>query len=101
MSSSERPVYKKIASQSLHNKKKFKKKSGDANYETNFPFYFLLHKRAKPIHPPYIHPSAHLSTHSSTHHSTHPKDFVSIKPLVLPSATNPSTLLSARVTYEH
>jgi hypothetical protein len=32
----------------------------------------LLHKRAKPIHPPYVHPSAHLSTHSSTHHSTHP-----------------------------
>ncbi len=35
-----------------------------------FSFYFLLHKRAKPIHPPYIHPSAHLSTHSS--HPTHP-----------------------------
>jgi hypothetical protein len=26
----------------------------------------LLHKRAKPIHPPYIHPSAHLSTQTST-----------------------------------
>ena len=36
------------------------------NYEANFSFFILLHKRAKPIHPPYIHPSAHLSTHTST-----------------------------------
>ena len=34
------------------------------NYEANF--FILLHKRAKPIHPPYIHPSAHLSAHTST-----------------------------------
>jgi hypothetical protein len=40
--------------------------SGEAKDSVIFPFYFLLHKRAKPIHPPYIHPSAHLSTHTST-----------------------------------
>jgi len=36
----------------LHNhfitEKKFKKKSGDVNDEVKFPFFFLLHKRAKP-----------------------------------------------------
>ena len=37
-----------FASQSLHNRKKFKKKSGDVNDEVKFPFFFLLHKRAKP-----------------------------------------------------
>ena len=26
--------------------------SGDVNYEANFSFFILLHKRAKPIHPP-------------------------------------------------
>ena len=31
--------------------KKFKKKSGDVNDEANFPFFILLHKRAKPILP--------------------------------------------------
>jgi hypothetical protein len=40
----------------------FKKKSGEAKDSVIFPFYFLLNKRAKPMHPPYIHPSAHLST---------------------------------------
>jgi hypothetical protein len=25
--------------------------SGDVNYEANFSFFILLHKRAKPIHP--------------------------------------------------
>ena len=30
----------------------FKKKSGDVNDEVNFPFFILLHKRAKPILPP-------------------------------------------------
>jgi hypothetical protein len=64
--------------------KKLKKKSGDANYEAYFSFLFLLHKRAKPIHPPYIHPSAHLSTHSSTHPSVHP--FLRNQPLTLLSA---------------
>ena len=36
----------------LHNHfitKKIKKKSGDVNYEANFSFFILLHKRAKPI----------------------------------------------------
>jgi hypothetical protein len=40
--------------------------SGEAKDSVNFSFFILLHKRAKPIHPPYIHPSAHLSTHTST-----------------------------------
>ena len=44
----------------------FEKKSGEAKDSVNFSFFILLHKRAKPIHPPYIHPSAHLSTHTST-----------------------------------
>jgi hypothetical protein len=29
-----------------------KKNSGEAKDSVIFPFYFLLHKRAKPIHPP-------------------------------------------------
>ena len=37
-------VHSFFASQSLHNKKKFKKKSGDVNYEAKFPPFFLLHK---------------------------------------------------------
>jgi len=55
-------VYKKFASQSLHNRNFLKKKFGEAKDCAIFPFFILLHKRAKPIHPPYIHPSAHLST---------------------------------------
>ncbi len=38
-----------FASQSLHNRKILKKKSGDVNDEVNFPFFILLHKRAKPM----------------------------------------------------
>jgi hypothetical protein len=34
-----------FASKTLHNRKNLKKKSGDVNYEANFSFYFLLHKR--------------------------------------------------------
>jgi hypothetical protein len=75
--------------------------SGEANDEANFSFFILLHKRAKPIHPPCNHfsypnllstfanPPAHLytplvtifhiqicyqllqTTHSSAHLSTH------------------------------
>ncbi len=138
MSSSYWPVYNFFASQSLHNIKKFKKKSGEANDSVIFPFFILLHKRAKPIHPPYIHPSAHLSTHTSAPHlcdavggafyylvlrmqnpcrrqaikitlganaTTCRRQaiyiLVSIPPPTHPSATNPLTLLSARVTYEH
>jgi hypothetical protein len=33
--------------------KKFKKKSGDVNDEANFSLFILLHKRAKPILPPW------------------------------------------------
>ncbi len=46
-SSSYWPVYNFFASQSLHNRFFFKKKSGDVNDEVNFPFFILLHKRAK------------------------------------------------------
>ena len=38
----------------------------EAKDSVNFSFFILLHKSAKPIHPPYIHLSAHLSTHTST-----------------------------------
>ncbi len=38
----------------IHDLKKIlKKKSGDVNDEANFSFFILLHKRDKPIHPPY------------------------------------------------
>jgi hypothetical protein len=47
-------VYKFFASQSLHNIKNLKKKSGEAKDSAIFPFFILLHKRAKPIHLPYI-----------------------------------------------
>jgi hypothetical protein len=44
----------------LHNhfitEKNLKKKSGDVNDEANFSLFILLHKRAKPIHPPYLLP---------------------------------------------
>jgi hypothetical protein len=35
------PVQSFFASQSLHNRKKFKKKSGDVNVEANFSFFIL------------------------------------------------------------
>ncbi len=34
--------------------KNLKKKSGDVNDEANFSLFFLLHKRAKPLLPPYL-----------------------------------------------
>ncbi len=45
-----------FASQTLHNRNFFKKKSGDVHDEVNFSLFILLHKRAKPFTPPYIHP---------------------------------------------
>jgi hypothetical protein len=45
-----------FASQSLHNRKKLKKKSGEAKDSVNFSFFILLHKRAKPILPSYLLP---------------------------------------------
>jgi hypothetical protein len=45
-----------FASQTLHNIKKLKKKSREAKDSAIFPFFILLHKRAKPIHPPYLLP---------------------------------------------
>ena len=80
-SSSYWPVYNFFASQSLHfiTEIFLKKKFGDVNYEANFRFFILLHKRAKPIHPPDLtsarelkpctpplpSPSAYLSAHTS------------------------------------
>ena len=49
-------------SQTLHNRIFFKKKSGDVNDEANFSLFILLHKRAKPILPPYPHPHLHART---------------------------------------
>jgi hypothetical protein len=57
-----------FTSQSLHNGKKIKKKSGDVNDEVKFPFFFLLHKRAKPILPPYLLP--HLRARTQTLYSS-------------------------------
>ena len=49
------------------------------NYEANFSFSILLHKRAKPIHPPYLLPPPTYSpiphtpaTHPSLWTPTHP-----------------------------
>jgi hypothetical protein len=89
-----------FASQTLHNRKNFKKKSGDVNDEANFSFFILLHKRAKPIHPPYLlpHSARELKPYTPPF-----KDFVFIKPLVLllspptyPPIPPQPTLLSAR-----
>jgi hypothetical protein len=57
VSSSLQSFFSFFASQSLHNRKKLKKKSGDANDKANFSFFFLLHKRAKPFTPPLPYPS--------------------------------------------
>jgi hypothetical protein len=51
-------VYKFFASQSLHNRNFFKKKSGEAKDSAIFPFFILLHKRAKPI--PQVRPSCKI-----------------------------------------
>jgi len=45
----------------------FKKKSGEAKDSAIFAFYFLLHKRAKPILPPYLLP--HLRARTQTLYS--------------------------------
>jgi hypothetical protein len=63
------PFIKKFPCNQIINIKK-KSFSGEAKDSVIFSFFILLHKRAKPIHPPYIYPSAHLSTHTS--HPTHP-----------------------------
>jgi hypothetical protein len=57
-------VYKNFASQSHHKYKITFFFSGEAKDSVIFSFFILLHKRAKPIHPLYIHPSAHTSTPS-------------------------------------
>jgi hypothetical protein len=52
-SSDWRTVFKEFASQSLHNRFFFKKKIRPSKRQRIFPLFFLLHKRAKPILPPY------------------------------------------------
>jgi hypothetical protein len=79
-------VYKKFASQSQHKYKIIIFFSGEAKDSVIFSFFILLHKRAKPIHPPYIHPSAHLSTHSSAHPYTHSLN-PTLNPSVCPAMT--------------
>jgi hypothetical protein len=67
-SSSYWTLFSFFASQTLHNRKNFKKKSGDVNDEANFSFFILLHKRAKPILPSYLLP--HLRARTQTNTST-------------------------------
>jgi hypothetical protein len=66
----------------LHNHIINKKKSfsGDVNYEANFSFLFLLHRRANPILPPYLLPH---SPRELKPYTPPFKDFVFIKPFVL------------------
>jgi hypothetical protein len=50
-------VYEFVASQSLHNTIFFKKKNPAKQKTAQFlPFFFLLHKRAKPAPPSYLLP---------------------------------------------
>jgi hypothetical protein len=77
-----------------HNIINIKKKSfsGEVKDSVIFPFFFLLHKRAKHIHPPYIHPSAYLSTHTS--HAIHP--YLTHRPPIRPSLGNVAKLIRRR-----
>jgi hypothetical protein len=60
-------LFSSFASQSLHNKKKIKKKSGDVNYEANFPPFFFASEVTAPILPPC--PRAHLPARTQTLYS--------------------------------
>jgi hypothetical protein len=44
------------------------KNSGEAKHSVIFPFFILLHKRAKPIHPPYLLPPPTYPPIPSTHY---------------------------------
>ncbi len=59
ISSDNGPFFKNFLHNHFITEKKFKKKSGDVNDEANFSFFILLHKRAKPILPPYLLPHLH------------------------------------------
>jgi hypothetical protein len=74
--------------------------SGEVKGSVIFPFHFLLHKRAKPIHPPYIHPSAHLSTLIS--HAAHPPAHLPIPPATHPPTkkNHGCTLKRARASFQ-
>jgi hypothetical protein len=48
------PFIKNLLRNHFITKKNLKTKSGDVNDEANFSLFFLLHKRAKPILPPYL-----------------------------------------------
>jgi hypothetical protein len=76
-----------FASQTLHNRKNLKKKSGDVNDEANFSLFILLQERAKPIYPPPPSLRARTQTftpplHPSLHHP-HPQN-PSVKSMALP-----------------
>ncbi len=64
-----------------------KKKSGDVNDEANFSLFILLHKRAKPILPPYLPPPFRARTqnlYSPPYLIPHPPR--ELKPLLPPKA---------------
>jgi hypothetical protein len=50
------PFFKKLLHNHFITEFFLKKKSGDVNDQANFSFFFLLHKRAKPVLPPYLLP---------------------------------------------
>jgi hypothetical protein len=52
LSSNVQSTFSFFASQTLHNIKNLKKKSGEAKDSAIFPLLILLHKRAKPFTPP-------------------------------------------------
>jgi hypothetical protein len=72
----------------------FKKKSGNVNDEANFSLLILLHKRAKPLLPPYLLPPLCVRTQTLTltHSSTHPSDLKLYKTFGFNLKPSPPTL---------
>jgi hypothetical protein len=72
----------------LHNhfitEKIYKKKSGEAKDSAIFPFFILLHKRANPILPPYLHPHLRARTQTYTPPLPSPSPGGSIRPYLFP-----------------
>jgi len=91
-------VFYFFASQSLHNRIFLKQKSGEAKDSAIFAFYFLLHKRAKPILPPYLLP--HLRARTQTLYSPLTFSLTSARELkpFTPPVPSPSTHLSAHTS---
>jgi len=81
----------------------FKKKSGDVNYEANFSFLILLHKRAKPA-PPLTHPPIPCLRPYLTHHlKTKAEGFIESLTLVFikPFVKRKTFLLPQTHSYPH